>query len=73
MLNIAKIYENKTEPKKLGFFMHILPIIGKTKIGRRKIAQKNLQTFVKFVHTFCGDSAIIIHVKTPQYIIYSFY
>ena len=53
--------------------MYFLQKYGNTKIGRRKSAQKNSQTFVKFVHTYYGIGAIIIHVKTPQYIIYSFY
>ena len=53
--------------------MHIFVVFGNTKIRRCKSAQKIYKTFVKFVHTFQWDSAIIIHVKTPQYIIYSFY
>ena len=36
-------------------------------------AQKLMQEFVNFVHTCVGHRDIIIHVKTPQYIIYSFY
>ena len=35
-------------------------------------AQKNSQKIVKFVNTFGMGYAIIILVKTPQYIIYSF-
>ena len=53
--------------------MHIYIENGKNKNERWKSAQKTIETSVKFVHTFCGVSAIIIHVKTPQYIIYSFY
>ena len=53
--------------------MHIFMKMGKNKNERWKSAQKKLQTFVKFVHTYDGIGAIIIHVKTPQYIIYSFY
>nr|DAI18119.1 MAG TPA: hypothetical protein [Caudoviricetes sp.] len=34
--------------------------------------QKRVILFVRFVHTFAGVHAIIITVKTPQYIIYSF-
>ena len=35
----------------------------------RKYAQKHLSFFVKFVHTYLVTFAIIILVKTPQYII----
>ena len=33
------------------------------------VAEKNIQTFVNFVQTFRRDHAIIMTVKTPQYII----
>lgn len=31
-----------------------------------------MSKFVKFVHTYVGNRGTIIHVKTPQYIIYYF-
>ena len=37
-----------------------------------QIAQKKLESFVNFVNTFGIHHGIIILVKTPQYIIYSF-
>ena len=36
------------------------------------IAQKRILTFVTFVNTYWEEYDIIILVKTPQYIIYSF-
>ena len=35
----------------------------------RKYAQKLNRNFVNFVHTYWDNRAIIITVKTPQYII----
>ena len=37
--------------------------------NREKYAQKMRRNFVKIVHTLIGVHAIIINVKTPQYII----
>ena len=37
-----------------------------------QLAQKYVQCFVMFVHTYYWLSAILRYVKTPQYIIYSF-
>ena len=34
--------------------------------------EKRVHKIVKFVHTYLAGHAIIITVKTPQYIIYSF-
>ncbi len=31
--------------------------------------QNDVANFVKFVHTYLGEGGIMIHVKTPQYII----
>ena len=43
--------------------------IGIGRIYYCKNAQKQITTFVNFVHTYADNHAIIIPVKTPQYII----